>query len=97
MTDMVAGLDDLEQLFATMVEHGGRRIAKSALRAAVVEIAREMTNPALAAKSVEQALKLETKLAAGQPVLQATGRALTTGGVVNALAPESESTNALAP
>ena len=42
MTDMVAGLDDLEQLFAAMVEHGGRRIAKSALRAAVVEIAREM-------------------------------------------------------
>lgn len=81
----------------TIFNDVSRRLSLRIDKKTAMEIAREMTNPALAAKSVEQALKLETKLAAGQPVLQATGRALTTGGVVNALAPESESTNALAP
>lgn len=81
----------------TIFNDVSRRLSLRIDKKTAMEIAREMTNPALAAKSVEQALKLETKLAAGQPVLQATGRALTTGGVVNALAPESESQNALAP
>lgn len=81
----------------TIFNDVSRRLSLRIDKKTAMEIAREMTNPALAAKSVEQALKLETKLAAGQPVLQATGRALTTGGVVNALAPESESANALAP
>lgn len=81
----------------TIFNDVSRRLSLRIDKKTAMEIAREMTNPALAAKSVEQALKLETKLGAGQPVLQATGRALTTSGVINALAPESESTNALAP
>lgn len=81
----------------TIFNDVSRRLSLRIDKKTAMEIAREMTNPALAAKSVEQALKLETKLAAGQPVLQATGRALTTGGVVNALAPESETQNALVP
>lgn len=81
----------------TIFNDVSRRLSLRIDKKTAMEIAREMTNPALAAKSVEQALKLETKLAAGQPVLRATGRALTTGGVVNALAPESETQNALAP
>ena len=67
-----------------------------------MEIAREMTDPALAAKSVEQALKLQAQrqTAAAAPGAGAISRAATRGvgiGTANALAPESDNVNALAP
>jgi hypothetical protein len=65
-----------------------------------LEIAREMTDPALAAKSVEQALKLQTSRAAGAavPVSPAVGRAATIGAGVE-IAPRAEPgrRNTLAP
>ena len=73
-----------------------------------MEIAREMTDPALAAKSVEQALKLQTARQLGGKVAPEVARAATFGAGAefsrrakppsyNALAPESENVNALAP
>lgn len=65
-----------------------------------MEIAREMTNPALAAKSVEQAIKLPAARQAARTAAEQAARVATTGistSSRNALAPESESVNALAP
>jgi hypothetical protein len=96
------------------------RIALRVDKKTAMEIAREMTNPALAAKSVEQAMRLEARLAAGAPqavlppgasraaqiVNELKGAPRRFGtyapgatmlGATNALAPESESVNALAP
>ena len=72
-----------------------------------MEIAREMTDPALAAKSVEQALKLQTARQLGGKVAPEVARAATFGAEsefsrrakpppYNALAPESQNVNALA-
>ena len=65
-----------------------------------MEIAREMTDPALAAKSVEQALRLQTSRAAGAtaPVSPAAGRAAAIGAGVE-IAPRAEPgrRNTLAP
>lgn len=73
-----------------------------------MEIAREMTDPALAAASVSQALKLQTSRRLSGSVAPEVGRAATlmVGPELsrrsqelpyNALAPESEPVNALAP
>ncbi len=81
------------------------RLALHVDKKTAMEIAREMTNPALAAKSVEQALRLEARLAAGAPAQSRVGQiargfaaqpAPAMLGVTNALAPESENVNALA-
>ena len=83
----------------TLFNEVAGRIALRVDKKTAMEIAREMTNPALAAKSVEQALKLESRLA-GTATGAATREALTRGamiGSVNALAPQSENVNALAP
>ena len=65
-----------------------------------MEIAREMTDPALAAKSVEQALRLQTSRAAGAavPVAPAVGRAGAIGAGIE-IAPRAEPgrRNTLAP
>lgn len=89
----------------TLFNDVARRLAFRIDKKTALEIAREMTNPALAAKSVEQAAALEARLAAGAPARTAAGRVVrglaerTPGaamlGATNALAPESE--NALAP
>jgi hypothetical protein len=65
-----------------------------------MEIAREMTDPGLAAKAVKQALDLQAKRQAGAATGAAARETLTRGamiGSVNALAPESQNQNALAP
>lgn len=65
-----------------------------------MEIAREMTDPALAAKAVQQSMNLQAQRQAGAATSAATRQALTRGAVIggaNMLAPESESVNALAP
>lgn len=65
-----------------------------------MEIAREMTDSALAAKSVQEALQLQAKRQAAAATPGAVARAATRGlgaMTVNALAPESEPVNALAP
>jgi hypothetical protein len=65
-----------------------------------MEIAREMTDPALAAKAVQQSMNLQAQRQAGAAAGAATRQALTRGAVIgsaNMLAPESESVNALAP
>ena len=62
-----------------------------------MEIAREMTDPALAAKSVEQALRQQRTSQITSRVAPAAARAITTGVGVNALAPEQQPVNALAP
>lgn len=65
-----------------------------------MEIAREMTDPSLAAKSVQQALQLQAKRQATAGTAAKVGLAATRGAGIsatNALAPESESVNALAP
>lgn len=82
----------------TLFNEVAGRIALRVDKKTAMEIAREMTNPALAAKSVEQALKLESRLA-GTATGAAAREALTRGamiGTANALAPESENVNALA-
>jgi len=82
----------------TLFNDVARRLSLRIDTKIAMEIAREMTNPAIAAKSVEQALKLESRLA-GTAANAATREALTRGamiGSVNALAPESENVNALA-
>jgi hypothetical protein len=65
-----------------------------------LEIAREMTDPALAAKSVEQALRLQTSRAAGAavPVAPTAGRAAAIGAGIE-IAPRAEpgQRNTLAP
>ena len=65
-----------------------------------MEIAREMTDPALAAKSVEQALRLQRSRAAGAtaPVSPAAGRAAAIGAGIE-IAPRAEPgrRNTLAP
>jgi hypothetical protein len=91
----------------TLFNDVARRLAFRIDKKTALEIAREMTNPALAAKSVEQAAALEARLAAGAPARTATGRVVrglaerTPGAAIlggtNALAPESENVNALAP
>jgi hypothetical protein len=88
----------LNRLMTLFNEVSGR-IALRVDAKTAMEIAREMTNPALAAKSVEQALKLEARLA-GTATGAAARETLTRGamiGSVNALAPESQNQNALAP
>lgn len=65
-----------------------------------MEIAREMTDPALAAKSVQQALQLQARRQATAATVPTVARTTARGATIatsNALAPESESTNALAP
>jgi uncharacterized protein YnzC (UPF0291/DUF896 family) len=91
----------------TLFNDVARRLALRIDKKTALEIAREMTNPALAAKSVKQAAALEARLAAGAPARTATGRVVrglaerTPGAAIlggtNALAPESENVNALAP
>jgi hypothetical protein len=64
-----------------------------------MEIAREMTDPGLAAKAVKQALDLQAKRQAGAATGAAARETLTRGAMIgsaNALAPESENVNALA-
>lgn len=82
----------------TLFNEVAGRIALRVDKKTAMEIAREMTNPALAAKSVEQAIKLESKLAV--PAAKAATRGMLTRsamiGATNALAPESENVNALA-
>lgn len=83
----------------TLFNEVAGRIALRVDKKTAMEIAREMTNPALAAKSVEQALKLESRLA-GAAAGAATRETLTRGAMIgsaNALAPESQNQNALAP
>ena len=65
-----------------------------------MEIAREMTDPGLAAKAVKQALDLQAKRQAGAVTGAAARETLTRGAMIgsaNALAPESQNQNALAP
>jgi hypothetical protein len=65
-----------------------------------MEIAREMTDPGLAAKTVKQALDLQAQRQTGAAASAATRQTLTQGAVIgsaNMLAPKSESVNALAP
>jgi hypothetical protein len=65
-----------------------------------MEIAREMTDPGLAAKAVKQALDLQAKRQAGAATGAAARETLTRGAMIgsaNALAPESQNQNALAP
>lgn len=62
-----------------------------------LEIAREMTDPSLAAKSVSQAMQLQAQRQAGSGVANAVSREVTRGLGVNALAPQSQPTNQLAP
>lgn len=104
----------------TLFNDVARRLAFRIDKKTALEIAREMTNPALAAKSVEQAAALEARLAAGAPraALPKTAGKIAVGvdelkgaprqflqrqpgaamlGATNALAPESENVNALAP
>jgi hypothetical protein len=83
----------------TLFNDVARRLSLRIDTKIAMEIAREMTNPAIAAKSVEQALKLESRLA-GAGTGAAARETLTRGamiGSVNALAPESQNQNALAP
>lgn len=85
-----------------------KRLALKLDNKLAMEIAREMTDPALAAKSVQQALQLQTQRQLGGRAAEPTGRAISyaVGGEMsqrampvqprrNALAPESS--NALAP
>jgi hypothetical protein len=84
----------------TVFNSVAKRLALRLDNKLAMEIAREMTDPALAAKSVQQALQLQTRRQAGAGVAAAVGREAARGGGVasiNALAPESEPTNALAP
>jgi Xaa-Pro aminopeptidase len=65
-----------------------------------MEIAREMTDPGLAAKAVKQALDLQAKRQAGAATGAAARETFTRGAMIgsaNALAPESRNQNALAP
>jgi len=83
----------------TLFNDVARRLSLRIDSKIAMEIAREMTNPAIAAKSVEQALKLESRLA-GTATGAATREALTRGamiGSVNALSPDSQNQNNLAP
>lgn len=84
-----------------------KRLALKLDNKLAMEIAREMTDPALAAKSVEQALKLQTARQLGGKVVPEVARAATFGTEsefsrrakpppYNALAPQSENVNALA-
>jgi hypothetical protein len=59
-----------------------------------LEIARELTNPAIAAQSIQNAMRLQGQRAATSATLKQVGRAATIG--TNALTP-SENQNALAP
>lgn len=64
-----------------------------------MEIAREMTDPSLAAKAIKQALDVQAKRQAGATTGAAAREALTRAtmiGTANALAPQSENVNALA-
>lgn len=64
-----------------------------------MEIAREMTDPGLAAKAVKQALDLQAKRQAGAATGAAARETLTRSAMIgsaNALSPESENVNALA-
>lgn len=83
-----------------------KRLALKLDNKLAMEIAREMTDPALAAKSVEQALKLQTARQLGGKVVPEVARAATFGTEsefsrrakpppYNALAPQSENVNAL--
>jgi hypothetical protein len=92
-------------VFVTTFNNVVKRLTRQMDQKLAIEIAREMTDPALAAKSIEKALRTgdTTKLAGARAAARA--RAATTGigvlsglesGRYNALSPE-ESTNALAP
>jgi hypothetical protein len=81
----------------TVFNSVAKRLALRLDNKLALEIAREMTDPALAAKSVQQALQLQTRRQVGAGVAAAVGREVTRGAGVNALAPESQPVNALAP
>lgn len=92
----------------TVFNAAAKRLALQLDNKLALEIAREMTDPALAAKSVEQALKLQTARQLGGKVAPEVARAATFAAgseaarrakpaSYNALAPESENVNALAP
>lgn len=84
----------------TIFNATAKRLALKLDNRLALEIAREMTDPALAAKSVEQALRLQTSRAAGAavPVAPAVGRAGAIGAGVE-IAPRAEpgQRNTLAP
>lgn len=82
----------------TIFNNTAKRLALRLDDKLALEIAREMTDPALAARSVEQALRLQRQRTTGGRVAPAVGRALTTGAGIE-IAPRAApvGTNALAP